>query len=479
MTLIEVTDITYDSLATHKPALFFFYTQWCPLCPVVRSILEDLAEIHHEDIVFFQTDMEKNPALCDKCNVLGVPTAISIQGGRVTDNRTGLREAFQYKEMAENLLPSARIALNDVRDNHTESEKTMATISLCMIVKNESRHLADCLNSVVDLVDEIVIADTGSTDNTKQIAAEFTDKIYDFPWIDDFSAARNFSYSKATKDYIMWLDADDTIPPSQHEKFLALKGRLLLEDAVLMKYVTACDENGNPTFSFYRERITKRERNFKWHEAVHEYLEKSGNIIQCDIEIRHNKGEYVYSDRNLRIYEKQIAEGRALSSRGKYYYARELFYFKRYEESISMFQQFLDEKDGWVEDEISACDFMAKCYTALNREDEALKILFSAFAYDTPRGETCCSIGYIYKNRAEFKKALFWFNLASELEKPNSWGFFRREYWDYIPLIESAVCCDKLGNIKKAMEYNERAGLAKPGDPSVEQNRRYFSSIDK
>lgn len=70
----------------------------------------------------------------------------------------------------------------------------MATISLCMIVKNEETVLARCLDSVRDLVDEIIIVDTGSTDRTKEIAARYTSQIYDFPWESDFSAARNFFF---------------------------------------------------------------------------------------------------------------------------------------------------------------------------------------------------------------------------------------------------------------------------------------------
>ena len=79
----------------------------------------------------------------------------------------------------------------------------MITISLCMIVKNEEAVLARCLESVKDVVDEIIIVDTGSTDKTKQIAYRYTQNVYDFEWIDDFSAARNYSFSKATKDYQM------------------------------------------------------------------------------------------------------------------------------------------------------------------------------------------------------------------------------------------------------------------------------------
>ena len=70
----------------------------------------------------------------------------------------------------------------------------MVSISLCMIVKNEEDVLARCLDSAAELVDEIVIVDTGSTDRTREIAARYTDKIFDFPWRDDFAAARNESF---------------------------------------------------------------------------------------------------------------------------------------------------------------------------------------------------------------------------------------------------------------------------------------------
>src|SRR3990167_6711291 len=87
----------------------------------------------------------------------------------------------------------------------------MPTISLCMIVKNEERYLDQCLNSVKDLADEIIIVDTGSTDRTKEIAKKFNAKIFDFKWTDDFSAARNESIKHATKDWILVLDADEVL----------------------------------------------------------------------------------------------------------------------------------------------------------------------------------------------------------------------------------------------------------------------------
>ena len=73
----------------------------------------------------------------------------------------------------------------------------MVSISLCMIVRNEEKVLERCLDSVCRAVDEMIIVDTGSVDSTKEIAGKYTDKVYDFVWVDDFSAARNFSFSKA------------------------------------------------------------------------------------------------------------------------------------------------------------------------------------------------------------------------------------------------------------------------------------------
>ncbi|MBA2942390.1 glycosyltransferase [Paenibacillus sp. CGMCC 1.16610] len=84
-------------------------------------------------------------------------------------------------------------------------------LSLCMIVKNEEKVLERCLDSVRDLVDEIIIVDTGSTDSTKEIARKYTDHIYDFVWINDFSAARNKGIAKATGKWILIMDADEYI----------------------------------------------------------------------------------------------------------------------------------------------------------------------------------------------------------------------------------------------------------------------------
>ena len=93
------------------------------------------------------------------------------------------------------------IAIGTQENNHM--------LSVCIITKNEEHNLARCLKSFQNTGFELVVVDTGSTDQTKKIAAEYTENIYDFPWCDDFSAAKNFAVSKATHPYVMVIDSDE------------------------------------------------------------------------------------------------------------------------------------------------------------------------------------------------------------------------------------------------------------------------------
>ncbi|WP_315117693.1 glycosyltransferase [uncultured Clostridium sp.] len=357
----------------------------------------------------------------------------------------------------------------------------MITISLCMIVKDEQDVISRCLDCIKDIVDEIIIVDTGSTDNTKEIIKRYTDKVFDFEWIGDFSAARNYAYSKATKDFILWLDADDVILEEDREKFKELKQNLNNNvDVVMMKYNAGFDENGNITLSYFRERLSKRINNYQWIEPVHEYLKVSGNIINSDICITHKK-EYVSDKgRNLSIYQKAICQGVNLTPRALYYYGRELYYNEKYDDAIKYFKRFLDTEEGWVEDNINACYSLSICYNELNDKKNMLEILLKSFEYDTPRAEICCQLGYYYFNNKDYKRAIFWYKLALELEKPvDSWGFISHDHWGYIPCIQLCVCYDKLGNTEEAIKYNNKAEEYKPNDPAVEYNKDYFKSIDK
>ncbi len=349
-----------------------------------------------------------------------------------------------------------------------------------MIVKDEEETLGRCLGTVADIVDEIIIVDTGSADRTKAIANDFGTKIYDFEWIDDFAAARNFSFAKATMDYVLWLDADDVITEEDRAKFKQLKESLDPSiDVVMMKYNLGVDEKGNATCTFFRERLLKRSRQFRWYDPIHEYMLFSGNIVNSDIGITHRKmGKR--SRRNLEIFEKMIAAGQELSSRNFFYYARELYHNGHYNEAIIYFNKFLDSENGYLSNYIDACIDLAKAYLLVSQDKAAaLRALLRSFEYDTPRAEICCELGYLFKGFKDYQKAIFWFELASRIPKPQDrWGSVSHDCYDYIPYMELCACHYKLGNLHEASQYNLQAAVCKPDDPLVLHNIEFLNTIN-
>lgn len=202
----------------------------------------------------------------------------------------------------------------------------MITVSLCMIVKNEERILARCLDSIADLMDEIIIVDTGSTDATKQIAARYTDRIYDFTWIGDFAAARNFAFSKAGMEYIYSADADEVLDEENREAFRELKATLLSEIDIVQMYYANQLAYGT-IYNFDRElrpKLFKRLRTFQWQGAIHEQVGLEPVIYDSEIEIRHMP-ENNHKDRDLAAFVRRTAAGDRLDKRLHNIYAKELF----------------------------------------------------------------------------------------------------------------------------------------------------------
>jgi len=153
-------------------------------------------------------------------------------------------------------------------------------VSLCMIVKNEETYLPRCLNSIKDIVDEIIIVDTGSTDKTVDIAKSFGAKVYYFQWNNNFSEARNESLKYATKDWILILDADDELYLKDQENFKDLLNRQLDENAIyyfetLNYYGSTIDDNSitinlNP-------RLYKNNHGTHYEGEIHNQLVHSEN----------------------------------------------------------------------------------------------------------------------------------------------------------------------------------------------------------
>lgn len=295
----------------------------------------------------------------------------------------------------------------------------MATISLCMIVKNEEAVLARCLDSIADLMDEIIIVDTGSTDHTKEIAAKYTSQVYDFKWTSDFSAARNFSFSKANMDYIYAADADEVLDDFNHERFLRLKNALLPEiEIVQMKYVTDADfDTVLNAKKEYRPKLFKRLRTFTWVDPVHETVRLTPVIFDSDVEILH-KPQNFHSKRDFSIFIKNFQSGHELSPKIRTMYAKELLKTgdtKDFQDAKPIFQYILehDLSDDAMKE--ASC-VLAHVYRLEDNKNEFFKLTMKDML-TTPCSEICYELGTYFLAQKDLNEAVIWFyNAAYETE---------------------------------------------------------------
>src|ERR1700735_3067517 len=123
----------------------------------------------------------------------------------------------------------------------------MATVSLCIIARNEAANLAACLAPLLPLVHETIVVDTGSTDGTQAIATQHGARVFDFPWCDDFAAARNESLRYATGDWILWMDADDRVDADNADRLAGLLAALGHERVAYLVSCVSLATDGQPT----------------------------------------------------------------------------------------------------------------------------------------------------------------------------------------------------------------------------------------
>lgn len=290
--------------------------------------------------------------------------------------------------------------------------------SLCMIVKNEEAVLRECLDSVKDLMDEIIIVDTGSTDKTKEIAAEYTPYVYDYQWSDDFAAARNFAFSKATGDYIYSADADEYLNEENRVKFKALKKVLMSEvEIVQMVYVT--EQINHPTENFakdLRPKLFKRLREFTWIEPIHETVNINPVVFDSDIEIQHRpQGDH--SSRDFAVFERIIAEKGMLSDRLLTMYLREL-YKAGSEEALEHAREFLERMLVELKQkgkELLARQTIAVLLKVYRQLDNPVAILKLGLREEItiPSAEVCMELGYFFMKKEEYEEASKWFYRAA------------------------------------------------------------------
>lgn len=343
--------------------------------------------------------------------------------------------------------------------------KKRPTISLAMIVKNERHHLPKLLESVQGCFDEIHITDTGSNDGTQEfiLSDEATElshavmHLHHFDWINDFSAARNYSFSHVKTDFVMWMDGDDVL--ANREAFINFRDHAMeFGDYWLAAYDYAMNADGTPAVTFARERIVKVANKPKWNYFVHEGIQPMPGW-QIDYaqtwKIQHHRTiEDIQSDRsrNISIIEKNIDK---LDSRMKFYYGKELFENGNHEKAISVLVDAASLKDIEIHDRILA--FQYACYACTNVAEKmkpeyqaekltlAISLAHQGLQLEPRRAEFYCIIGDAYLRMGQLLEALPCFEAAQACVKDpaNVAG----------AIYEFKSCSEEIPRIQKAKIY--------------------------
>jgi len=345
-----------------------------------------------------------------------------------------------------------------------------------MIVRDEEATLPNCLQSVRHLVEDCVIVDTGSTDNTIAVARRFNARVFEHAWADNFAEARNAAFAQATGDYIFWLDADDILLPIDQERFGTLRENLDASyDGYTMIYDYARDALGVSILRFHLPRLIRRDAGYRWVGRVHEYLDGPGRWLPSDVVVTHNRTRSS-GDRNLRIYERMKAEGEPFSSRDRLYYANELADHGRWTEALPLYEASAEDVSLWLEDRLWAVNKLAEGFELQGDRDSMRRALYRAFAWDAPRPEACCRLGHDALQQGQYRAAASWYDMAIRWAPPETGGFRIVACHTWLPHLQLAVCLSYLGQLERACWHNEQAARWVPQYAAVEHNRAFFRS---
>ena len=307
------------------------------------------------------------------------------------------------------------------------------TISLCILVKNGRDLFENCLASIADYVDEIVVVVDGeSPDGCDDVARSFGAKVFYRKMEDDFAAQRNFSFEQATGDWLFWMDSDDIILPECAEKLhmLAESAETSGMEVFLFDYHYAFDERGEPNTILKRERLMKASLPWKWRYPIHEVCicekEDGSQPLACyepGVWIIHRKQnvreQYKDPGRNLRFIEKYMPEYEAKhDGRMLFYAGNECMAAGKYEEAFRYYDQLLAIESEWKEQRALAAIRTAAMFITQERYDEAKQRCYMAIDIDERWADPYCMLGDIAMVRNDWARAIHFFDQASNMSAP-------------------------------------------------------------
>ena len=305
----------------------------------------------------------------------------------------------------------------------------MASLSLCMITKDEEQFLSRCLDSVKDIVDEIIIVDTGSKDKTKEIAKGFGAKIIESGWKDDFSAARNESLKHATKDWILVLDADEVISEKDLKRINGLTedadvdGYKLIQRNYYGKAKRADDYEESKGFAGFIAsplvRLFRNNKGYEFRNVIHEVIEdsireKNGKIVVVDILIHHLaalKSKDFSSEKDKKYYELEKKQIRLTPDNPKPHYelGRMHLHKKEFKEAIEYFEKAFELLQGYQEKlaihQLVYPD-LGEAYIGLREFEKAKPVLKKAVGINRKDKNAHFYLGLAYDEEGDLDKAI-------------------------------------------------------------------------
>lgn len=338
-------------------------------------------------------------------------------------------------------------------------------VSICIIVKNEEKNLKECLKRLCKFGYEIVVVDTGSTDDTKKIAGEYTDKVFDFEWCDDFGAARNYAISKASNEFVFMVDSDEFLTKLDKQKFEKLllqhpkevgrihRNNVFVRDEIGFNSSELVNRVFSKIYYHYTGRIHEQVEALAGVDyvtyPVPAYFDHSG--YDGDIEDRKKK-----ADRNISLLEQVLKEDGddpyILYQLGKGYYMRQDYAVAA--EYLGKALEFdLNPELEYVIDLVETYGY------ALINSNQNHKALLMENIYDAFSGSAdfVFLMGYIYMQNAMFERAVEEFLKATEYKASKMEGVN-----SYIAFYNTGVIYECLGDKKKALYYYRKCGGYEP-----------------
>lgn len=346
-------------------------------------------------------------------------------------------------------------------------------LSVCMIVKDEEKVLDRCLKSIHGIADELIVIDTGSIDKTKEIAKEYTDKVYDFEWVKDFSKARNYAASKASGKWILVIDADEYVDRNSFKEFKQnLKLNPPQNSINMVEIVSFVGETASSVAQSRHTRLYKNNKGIKFYRPIHE-------------ELRYKEGEADFGFVNLQLYHTGYMKGTA-EEKNKTERNLSILLEKEDKKGIDYFYigneyRKLDQKNkailyyqkSFSERESATVDYLTKLLVYLiitlyeeKRYSDALQVIDEAERAYPNNADYKYFRGLILYIQGNFNKAKLVFEYILS-NKNNLVVDHSEEYMEYLPLIYLADIYEKDNDLHKAVEYYSRAASLKTFDDAL------------